>query len=460
VEGVRESGIVRVGLVLSGGGAKGAYQAGVVLALANRGIARFAVIAGTSVGALNGVAVAANRQEELARTWRSMSFSKLMRPSGGVAHLIIGATEYGVGWILKRGYLRILGVLPALRLLTRLRPRSERLGRPDLGAVLFIVLIGEFLHRIRLHQAVGDRIQRHATNYVATRALLSEQSGLRTMVEQILAGSDTSTFPPTYVTASASVALFDPDEPLFRSYVADGKKHSDLEHIYVALDEPNESMMHVPRYIDISKQTDLASVADAVLQSAALPIFFPATKAGEETLRDGGLIDNVPVGPTLAHPLDLLIVVSLNHDHGLRRVFWSCQQVARRLELERIGFAGAVKLFDDWRVQNEIKSLHRTKQFPFATWTRPANCEPLVPLVPLNVARIAYGIVHIKPSEDLGGFLKGTVNFGRRRAKRLVEMGYHDLLSTLDELASLPSQNVSNPEATGITRVIMRDEAD
>ena len=47
-----------VGLVLSGGGAKGAYHVGVVQCLADHDV-RLSAIAGTSVGALNGVVIAA-----------------------------------------------------------------------------------------------------------------------------------------------------------------------------------------------------------------------------------------------------------------------------------------------------------------------------------------------------------------------------------------------------------------
>lgn len=48
-----------IGLVLSGGGAKGAFQAGVWKAMCEKGIAeRVRVISGTSVGAINGVAIA------------------------------------------------------------------------------------------------------------------------------------------------------------------------------------------------------------------------------------------------------------------------------------------------------------------------------------------------------------------------------------------------------------------
>ena len=49
---------VGAGLVLSGGGAKGAYQVGVIKCLADHGV-RLSAIAGTSVGALNGAVIAA-----------------------------------------------------------------------------------------------------------------------------------------------------------------------------------------------------------------------------------------------------------------------------------------------------------------------------------------------------------------------------------------------------------------
>ena len=61
-----------IGLVLSGGGAKGAFQAGVWKAMNELGLAeRVRVISGTSVGALNAAAFAAIRDPEtICRFWR------------------------------------------------------------------------------------------------------------------------------------------------------------------------------------------------------------------------------------------------------------------------------------------------------------------------------------------------------------------------------------------------------
>lgn len=73
----------KLGLVLSGGGAKGAYQVGVVKALAHFGIEP-QVIAGTSIGALNGAVVAGSDSmeeaaERLTRVWLGLSSDKVIK---------------------------------------------------------------------------------------------------------------------------------------------------------------------------------------------------------------------------------------------------------------------------------------------------------------------------------------------------------------------------------------------
>jgi len=51
-------------LVLSGGGSKGAFQAGAIKYLLEKGV-KFNVIAGTSVGGLNGLIVSQNEPEKV-----------------------------------------------------------------------------------------------------------------------------------------------------------------------------------------------------------------------------------------------------------------------------------------------------------------------------------------------------------------------------------------------------------
>lgn len=79
-----------VGLVLSGGGVRGAYEAGVLSGLFD--VLRpstkpmFEVISGASVGAINAAHLAANAHsaeqgiDELVRTWRSLCVDTHLRP--------------------------------------------------------------------------------------------------------------------------------------------------------------------------------------------------------------------------------------------------------------------------------------------------------------------------------------------------------------------------------------------
>ncbi len=59
-------------LVLSGGGAKGAYEAGAALALIERGLP-IRLVAGSSAGALNAAMIASGRADRLESLWRSVT---------------------------------------------------------------------------------------------------------------------------------------------------------------------------------------------------------------------------------------------------------------------------------------------------------------------------------------------------------------------------------------------------
>lgn len=64
------------GLYLQGGGAKGAFQAGVIYGLIERGI-KFNIISGTSIGAINGYYIYTDNMEELKETWLSIDENEL-----------------------------------------------------------------------------------------------------------------------------------------------------------------------------------------------------------------------------------------------------------------------------------------------------------------------------------------------------------------------------------------------
>ena len=84
-----------IGLVLSGGGAKGAFQAGVWKAMCELGLAeRVRAISGTSVGAINGAAFATLRDpNKICRFWRD-NVSKVATPN--LRNLSLDALRHGI----------------------------------------------------------------------------------------------------------------------------------------------------------------------------------------------------------------------------------------------------------------------------------------------------------------------------------------------------------------------------
>ena len=75
----------KTGLVLSGGGGRGAYQIGVWQALREKDI-QISVVTGTSVGALNGALVAQGDYETAVNIWAEITSKKIMdfEPKGDV----------------------------------------------------------------------------------------------------------------------------------------------------------------------------------------------------------------------------------------------------------------------------------------------------------------------------------------------------------------------------------------
>lgn len=75
------------GLVLTGGGAKGAYQAGALKYIAELGLVPH-IIAGTSIGALNGAVLSSYRPfpqavQHLNQFWEQLADAKILRPNTG-----------------------------------------------------------------------------------------------------------------------------------------------------------------------------------------------------------------------------------------------------------------------------------------------------------------------------------------------------------------------------------------
>ena len=157
-------------LVLSGGGARAAYQAGVLQALADimPGLHNpFPIICGTSAGAINAVAMAAHSGEfrqaalDLANTWRSLEVDQVFK--SGWWDLLAGVTKVGAS-IFNEGVgrhrpLALLDNSPLRHLLTELIPFSnleKRIGTGDLRAISITAMSYSSGESVAFYQGAAD----------------------------------------------------------------------------------------------------------------------------------------------------------------------------------------------------------------------------------------------------------------------------------------------------------------
>lgn len=127
-------------LILSGGGARGAYEAGVAAALAER--MHFDVVCGTSVGAINGFAVAQGMAGQLEALWRKAAELDVApyRPEVGALMRLWGEFHAVVSHGSVPAHLRdVIGIcerLPGLRGLPRLEAALGLLDSAHMRAVI------------------------------------------------------------------------------------------------------------------------------------------------------------------------------------------------------------------------------------------------------------------------------------------------------------------------------------
>jgi NTE family protein len=242
----------RVGLVLSGGGARGAYEVGVLAHLFEHVLPKlppdfdFDVVSGTSVGAIHASYVAATSKWEgaqrargLSDTWKNMEVEQVVR--------------LGVGDLLGVP-LRALGF-------SQLRRRAG-------GKAKAPEVIGGLLDVSPLERIVAERVP-----WSALRESLSTPRPRALCVLCTEVGS-------------GRVAVF-MDGPL-----ADPTPWAT---------DPN--IMAIPTEIN----------AVHARASAAIPFLFPAVRIGDRYYVDGGLRMNTPLSPALRLGCERLLVIAVKH---------------------------------------------------------------------------------------------------------------------------------------------------
>lgn len=393
---------LKIGLVLSGGGAKGAYEIGCWKAMRNLGIT-ISAVAGTSVGALNAALVATDDFDIGLQLWNRLRVYRVIGLR--VARLALVPL-----WLLcslfRLAVVPIRGGTPEFRLGARVHllwmavfllfvPSELRWGYPswflDLGALVCIL------------SAFGPLVKAIVLKWGFT-----SNSPLQGQVDATFTDERLSEL---RIPAFATLAVFRPRLAAARHW--DG---------------------WVPLYIRLN-ELEPAAIRSVLLQSAGIPGLFPVRSIlGHEAI-DGGWCDNVPAAPLLfdlKEKLDLLVVIYLSEAERRPRF-------NRGLSLNPTPYTidvgtGLLDLRSEaeqkWHIHELAQVPGREHEFPFDLMYTKERAGGQLP-----------HIVSVVPSKELGNFLTGTLNFSKRKARKLIRMGEDDMRSVIAELVNQSWEN-------------------
>ncbi len=311
---------MKVGLVLSGGGAKGAYQVGVIKALNELGT-QVDAVAGASIGTLNGAILAAapSLQEgavRLEQLWMDLANSSPLKLNFPAYLQFLAASG-----------LRLAGT----GVLAQLASKLQSVGRGVMPSWLGTRLSG-FVEQLNAGALSDTPLQRHMDSYLDQDAL---NMGL-----------------PLYVSVYRHEhAIFD----LLRCVVAE---------LGIA-DSRAAEFLHI-------QSLPLLEQKDALLASAAIPLLFAPKKVNDTPYSDGGLggwqkmQGNTPITPLLEAGCNMVIVTHLS-DGSL----WSRQdfpdatilEIRPQSNISREGLVPDVLGFDaekipSWIEQGYVDTIH------------------------------------------------------------------------------------------------------
>lgn len=369
----------RTGLVLTGGGARAAYQVGALRALAEilpPGPAPFDVVAGISAGAINGTAVACSAQDfaagagALHQTWAELTPDRIFR-TGALKLASIGSRwmrDLGGGGLLGGNSINyLLDPSPLRRLLTEVLPlarmrrhlRAGRLAGVAVSATSYMTGAGvtwfEGDERIRPWQR-------------------STREGLRARLTV------------EHVMASAAIPIFFPPVKVGEAYYGDG---------CVRLVYPMSPAIHMG--------------AERIL---AISVRHPRTTPGSSTLPEGGPL---PLSQIAGVLLNAVFLDSLDTDlERLERV----NRTLAHVPSERVGTR-----------ELELRPIPVLALHPSQDLGKLAGDEyHRFPVM------LRYFLKGIGVTADSGSDLLSYLAFEPVYVSRVMEIGYADTMARKDEV--------------------------
>jgi NTE family protein len=257
-----------LGLVLSGGGARGAFQVGVYQRLLDD--PRFAhgpsVLSGTSAGGINAALIAAGKSpREIMDFWHGIAADPPVVASARFFHDLVGS----LGSLTVSEFFRWLSSPAPWRAFWQ---RSRNHFPPQRGSVL--ALFVEYLLTTRF-ELVSKLLQG------IREPFLADTTPLRARLVEAFGGER--------VTTRLRLAINTVDAHT-------GKLVRFVNHA--------TPFTRAPDYVIVD-----AITVDMVLASASIPLLFPPVEIGAHLLWDGGLLVNTPLAPVIALGADEVVTV-------------------------------------------------------------------------------------------------------------------------------------------------------
>ncbi len=418
----------KVGLVLAGGGGKGAYQAGCLDYLRTRGITNFHVITGSSVGSLNGAAAGCNKVEEIVEVWKRMSIRRVLVPSWRLLPFVPGMLFvysshvpglFTIAWLVGVGILCYeLWTFSAVYLLLFL----------CLFVPIAIMVPGVITLPINILGTLVDRfLSRHAS--------VAKAEPLRKLVESVLLADEAGSVHfscPVFATITRRAYWFDPDAPSFANSTGIGTAFSSPNFSI-----PVEAPGWLPEYVDMSNLGQ-KELIDYLLASAALPFAFRPIPIGDDHYVDGGVVDNIPLNKALDYDCDIVIVIYLQEKVNLRISLEHIPRLRRAINLSKVPVEDSHRRYMEWLQRSDVAERYGgdpTDTFPWyenETYPPSSGRFEVVPPVPLGPLP---AFVEVIPSRSLAGLINGTLNFRARKARNLLKLGRADMKDALSRFA-------------------------
>jgi NTE family protein len=253
----------KFGLVLVGGGAKGAYQVGSLKYLAEIGLNPH-IIAGTSIGALNGAVLASNGTfaqsvQQLDRLWTDLGEADILQPNSGLIKPLI---SYGLQSTMPMFRKWMLDILYDIGILE------------DTNSIFNPAPIEAFLY-----QAVKPDLLRDGTEL--------------------------------WITAFPSLNIPNVDNDL----------------LVAVIDFFRSRMGTKADWLCAQDCSDDETLYNTILASAAIPLAFPKRQVNGKSYIDGALADNVPLGALAARGCTHAIVIHLENGSAWDRYNFPHQNI-------------------------------------------------------------------------------------------------------------------------------------